>query len=221
VGAEQATALRELQELAKNIDHIKEIVAMQQSYARVAGVIEKLSVTDLMEDALRMHSAALARHRVRIVKHFDGAPEIHVDKHKVIQILINLVSNAKYALSDANVKDKVLTLEVHRADNGVRVVVQDNGVGVPAENLTRIFSHGFTTRAQGHGFGLHAGALAAHEMGGSLRVHSDGPGHGAAFTLELPLQPPASRDESAAPETTRPSLAQPSRPVLSEVAVNA
>ncbi|MEK7781776.1 MAG: ATP-binding protein, partial [Verrucomicrobiota bacterium] len=71
----------------------------------------------------------------------------------------------------------------------VRITVTDNGVGIPEENLTRIFSHGFTTKKNVHGFGLHSGALAAQEMGGALRVASPGPGHGAVFTLELPVTP--------------------------------
>ena len=69
----------------------------------------------------------------------------------------------------------------------VKISVMDNGVGIPCENLTRIFRFGFTTRKNGHGFGLHSGALAAHELGGALRAHSDGLGQGATFTLELPL----------------------------------
>jgi len=73
----------------------------------------------------------------------------------------------------------------------VKVSVIDNGIGIPAENLTRIFELGFTTRKQGHGFGLHNGALAATRMGGALSVHSDGPGKGATFVLELPCQPMA------------------------------
>jgi signal transduction histidine kinase len=67
------------------------------------------------------------------------------------------------------------------------MTVSDNGVGIASENLTRIFNHGFTTRKDGHGFGLHSGALAAREMGGALWAQSDGPGKGATFTLELPL----------------------------------
>ena len=66
----------------------------------------------------------------------------------------------------------------------------DNGIGIPADNLTRIFGHGFTTRKEGHGFGLHSGALAAKELGGALTVESDGPGKGATFTLEFPIQRP-------------------------------
>ena len=197
---EQKLLLTELRELCKNIDHIKEIVAMQQSYARVAGVVERLSMADLVEDALRMHNAGLARHHVRVVRNLDPSVEIQVDKHKVIQILINLITNAKHALGDATVEDKVLTVSAHHAGTLARVSVQDNGVGVLPENLTRIFSHGFTTRSEGHGFGLHAGALAAREMGGSLTVHSDGPGHGATFTLELPLQPPGPVGDGTATE---------------------
>jgi two-component system NtrC family sensor kinase len=70
----------------------------------------------------------------------------------------------------------------------VRIEVADTGVGIASENLTRIFSHGFTTRKHGHGFGLHIGALSAKQVGGSLTAYSDGPGKGATFVLELPIQ---------------------------------
>jgi len=187
---DQALVLKELHELTRNIDHIKEIVAMQQNYAKAAGVVEKLSVPLLVEDALRMHTAALARHAVRVVKQFEDVPEIEVDKHKVIQILINVVSNAKYALDEA-AGEKVLTVGINReSDDRIRIFIRDNGMGIAPENLTRIFAHGFTTRKTGHGFGLHTGALAAKEMGGALIVESEGPGKGATFILELPLRPP-------------------------------
>jgi signal transduction histidine kinase len=72
----------------------------------------------------------------------------------------------------------------------VKIWVSDNGIGILPENLTRIFNHGFTTRRNGHGFGLHSGALAAKELGGVLLAYSEGPGTGATFCLELPVQPP-------------------------------
>ena len=115
-----------------------------------------------------------------------------VDKHKVLQILINLIHNAKYAMDESPRADKQLTITIARTDGDcVMVNVEDNGIGIPAENLTRIFSHGFTTRASGHGFGLHLGALNAREMGGALSAASAGMGHGATFSLILPLTPPA------------------------------
>jgi ligand-binding sensor domain-containing protein/signal transduction histidine kinase len=187
---DQSLVLKELHDLTRNIEHIKEIVAMQQNYAKAAGVVEKLAVSTLVEDALRMNTGALARHAVRVVKQFEDVPEIEVDKHKVIQILINLVSNAKYAL-DNEPGEKVLAVSINRkGEDRVRIVVRDSGMGIAPENLTRIFAHGFTTRKMGHGFGLHSGALAASEMGGSLSAESEGPGKGASFTLELPLRPP-------------------------------
>ena len=188
---EQETASHELEQLAKNIDHIKEIVTMQQSYARVAGVTEKVGPASLVDDALQINAAALDRHEVTVIRRFEDVPSLMVDKHKVLQILINLIRNAKYALDEGNPGEKKIIITIARnGDEGVRVGVEDNGIGIPPENLTRIFSHGFTTRANGHGFGLHLGALNARELGGSLSAASEGPGRGATFTLILPLVPP-------------------------------
>ena len=178
----------ELSQLKANIEHMKEIVAMQQDYARVTDASEPLAADQLLEDALRMNHAGLERHLVRIERDYQEVPPVMVDKHKVLQILINLIRNAKYALDDGNAPDKRLKLKIYKNGSGrVKIVVADNGVGIPKENLTRIFHHGFTTRRDGHGFGLHSGALAAQELGGELVAHSDGPGLGATFTLELPV----------------------------------
>jgi PAS domain S-box-containing protein len=191
LAAEQQDLLRELELLVKNIEHIKEIVAMQQNYARVSGIIETLSIRNLVEDALQMHTAALARHGILVVREYEEVPVISIDKHKVLQILVNLIRNAKYAMDSAARRDKRLTISIRLTEaNLVQVSVTDNGIGIAQENLTRIFSHGFTTKRDGHGFGLHSGALAAREMGGSLYARSDGPGQGATFVLELPLSAP-------------------------------
>jgi PAS domain S-box-containing protein len=186
---ERQNAITELASLRENIEHIKDIVAMQQSYAKVSGLTEILKVTDLVEDSLRMNAGALTRHEVKVVREYQKVPPISVEKHKVLQILVNLIRNAKYACDDAGVPDKRMTLRVLNSGGTVEISVIDNGVGVPPENLTRIFNHGFTTRKEGHGFGLHSSALAAKEMGGALRVESEGPGRGTTFTLELPATP--------------------------------
>jgi len=188
--AEHRNWRREVQSVASNIEHIKEIVAMQQSYARVAGVIERLAPRDLFEDAVHMNERALARHNVVLERDYRTVPLVEVDKHKVLQILVNLVRNAKYAVEELPPANRCIRLQlVALASGRVQFIVADNGVGIPPENLNRIFSLGFTTRRDGHGFGLHTGALAARELGGSLTVRSDGPGRGATFTLELPAAP--------------------------------
>jgi PAS domain S-box-containing protein len=186
---QQAAVVEEITSLTKNVEHIKDIVMMQQAYATVSGVTEIVHLSGLVDDALRMNAGSLERHDVQVNRNYQEIEPLMVDKHKVLQILVNLIRNAKYACDESDATNKEIRLRIARNGDGrVKIEVQDNGVGIPKENLTRIFAHGFTTRRQGHGFGLHSGALAAKEMGGELHVRSDGPGLGATFTLELPAK---------------------------------
>ncbi|MDO7899148.1 DAHL domain-containing protein [Pseudomonas citrulli] len=188
IAAEQALLVEELAQLTKSVDHIKEIVTTQQTYAGAARLVEPLHVTDLFEDALRMNSGALSRHHVTVIKDYQDTPTILGDKHRLLLILINLISNAKFAMSHVS-EPREMTLGIRILDAGtLSFSVKDRGEGIAPENLARIFNHGFTTRKDGHGFGLHSCALAAVEMNGRLHVHSDGPGQGALFTLEIPLE---------------------------------
>jgi PAS domain S-box-containing protein len=186
---ERDVAGAELAALRGNIEHIKEIVAMQQSYARRSGVTDVVDIRTLVEDSLRMNEGAFSRHGVTLVRDFQAVPMITVDKHKVLQILVNVIRNAKYACESTSAEKRV-TVRVWAADATMQVAVIDTGVGIPPENLERIFSHGFTTRKDGHGFGLHSCALAATDLGGTLQGESAGPGRGATFTLTLPLTQP-------------------------------
>jgi signal transduction histidine kinase len=188
LAAEQRSMIDELVQLTKSIDHIKEIVATQQSYAGNSSVLEPGSLRELIEDVVRICDVSLARHHVTLIKELADIPMMSLDKHKVLQILINLINNAKQALDSVADRPSRITLRLKATDDKrVRIEVEDNGEGISRDNLTRVFEHGFTTRADGHGFGLHSCILAAHEMGGELTVQSAGPGKGALFTLELPL----------------------------------
>jgi PAS domain S-box-containing protein len=189
LGNEQAKALLEIDLLKNNIAHIKEIVAMQQRYARVGGATETIDLAQLVDESLRINHSGFERHAITVIKEFERIPQITVDKHKVLQILVNLVRNAKDACDATGEVVKRVTVRVARCARGVQVAVTDTGVGIAPENMIRIFNHGFTTKKTGHGFGLHSGALAAKELGGELRAHSDGPGSGATFVLELPVTP--------------------------------
>ena len=190
LNAEQETTVRELGSLRKNIDHIKDVVTMQQRYAKLAGVAETVSVPGLVEDSLRINGDSPSAQPIIFERDFETVPAIIVDKHKVLQILVNLVRNARHACEAAAKDDSRIVVRVANRVGGVQVTVSDNGIGIPPENLTRIFNHGFTTKANGHGFGLHSGALAARELGGTLHAESAGPSRGATFTLDLPLNPP-------------------------------
>ncbi len=187
--SERTELVDELAGLTKNLEHIKEVVAMQQNYARVDGVREDIRPAVLFEDALRINEEALVRHRVTVERDYDPeAPSVSIEKNKVLEILINLITNARHAVSEVERPDRLIRLHVGRAQEGkVCLEVSDNGVGISEENLVKVFQHGFTTKKNGHGFGLHSGALAIRQMGGSLTVRSDGPGLGATFRLELPV----------------------------------
>ncbi len=197
---ERSKLIELMNSVGQHIEHIKEIVAMQQSYAKVSGVYENLAVTRLVEDALRINAAAFDRHRIDLVREFDkNLPAVCVDRHKVLQILINLLRNAKYALARRSEHDKRIVVRVGMASpDRVKISIGDNGVGIAPDDMTRIFNRGFTTKKNGHGFGLHSGANGAEEMGGTLTAHSDGPGKGAEFTLELPTAAPARQEEHLA-----------------------
>jgi PAS domain S-box-containing protein len=200
--SDQETTIRELELLRTNLDHIKEIVAMQQSAATRSGATETVRVADLVEDSLRLNAGTLTRHHIAVVREYGEVPEVALQKHKVLQILVNLIRNAKFAcVESGRIDDRRVVVRIEARDGWLRVSVSDNGVGIAPETLGHIFGRGFTTRKDGHGFGLHSGALAAREMGGTLKVHSDGPMKGATFTLELPLpQPVAARARPASLE---------------------
>ena len=145
----------------------------------------------LVENALQINAESFSRHKLEVIRDFADVPPVVVDKHKVIQILINTLSNAKHALDESGRNDKKLSVSISLAEGKkVKVTIKDNGVGIRPENLTKIFSHGFTTKKDGHGFGLHSGANAAKEMGGTLAGHSEGLGKGSSFILELPITNP-------------------------------
>jgi PAS domain S-box-containing protein len=186
--SERGVMLEELDGLARNIEHINGIVSAQQSFAKVCGVTENVSLSDLVEDAIRIQGGAFERHGIQLLREYGNVPVVSIDKHRVLQIVVNLLTNAKQACDAQNPQEKRVVVRLNTAgESRVRIEVSDNGEGIRPENLPRMFSQGFTTRKEGHGFGLHSGAISARDLGGSLTVNSDGPGRGASFILELPV----------------------------------
>jgi two-component system NtrC family sensor kinase len=171
-----------------NVDHIKTIIATQQSYALGSNMIETVPIAGLIDDALRMGEVSFSRHGIEVIKDYDDIASIETDRHKLLEILINVVSNARHSLKVAGSPKLQLGVHLRLTEPGISIAISDTGVGIPAENLDRVFQHGFTTKRSGHGFGLHACANAARELGGTITAASDGPGRGAVFTINLPLR---------------------------------
>jgi PAS domain S-box-containing protein len=187
---EQQGMGEELEHLTRSIDHIREVVTTQQSYAGKAGLVAPARIGDLVEDALRINGDALERDGVTVIREIGAVPRARLDRSRILQILVNLIGNAREALQEMPPESRRVTVTAEVADGGrLRICVKDEGEGISEDVRTRIFAHGFTTRKHGHGFGLHSCVQAAGEMGGSLTVRSDGPGKGATFILEVPLDP--------------------------------
>ncbi len=196
---DKEAVLAELQALCDGVEHIRVVVGMQQQYARFSGVVEEVSLPEIIDGALRLQAASFGRAGIEVRREYAAVPPVGVDRHKLLQILLNLLSNARYAVKESGRKDGCLTIRVVPGEAGrLCIIVTDNGVGIAPEHVPLLFTHGFTTKKDGHGFGLHTSALAAEELGGSLSCASAGRGQGATFTLELPIRKEEAREEGAA-----------------------
>lgn len=196
---DQTLIQKELEQLLVGVEHIKEVVRMQQNTATVKAVVVPTDPIELMEDAIKMNLVSMERHKITLQRDYEpNLPKIMLDKHRTLQILINLISNAKKATCHPDVVDRKVSLRIARsADNSIVFEIKDNGVGIAPENRTKLFQHGFSAFQNGHGFGLHSGANAAAELGGSLEAYSDGLGKGAAFRLKLPIALPRTAEVRA------------------------
>lgn len=178
----------ELSDLVSNVDHIKDIVATQQSSAKLGGVTETIDIKQLVETAITASKGTLSNHGVTVVTDLDeDLPSLVSDKHNLLQILVNLISNAKDSLKESNSEIMEIAISARVEKEFAVINVKDSGLGIAPANLAKIFQHGFTTKATGHGFGLHSSANFASELGGSMSVTSDGLGKGATFRLSIPL----------------------------------
>jgi predicted ATPase/signal transduction histidine kinase len=184
---ERAELREGLADMGKHIEHIRAIVQVQQTYAQNTLITEECDLTQLIEDALRLQMPALKRHGVKVIRELATLPKVRVDKHKVMQILINLITNAKSAVSGLPEDQRRLEVRLDAVDKTIRILVRDNGIGFAPELRERLFTQGFTTREGGHGLGLHSSALAARMLGGGVTLESEGLGKGATAVLELPL----------------------------------
>jgi amino acid transporter len=194
MAGEQSEMLAEITSLKDNIEHINQIVATQQTLGRPGNMAAEVELGMLIDDALRITFGATVPAQIRIHREYAAVGKVETDKHRVLQILVNLIGNAKYALERSGRDDALLTLRISSDDGDAdgagemfSIEVIDNGVGIEPDVLPRLFTHGFTTKQGGHGFGLHSAAVAAKAIGGGLLARSAGPGHGAAFTLRCPL----------------------------------
>ncbi len=179
--------IENLSSLIRNVDHIKNVVRMQQFYAGTQQQQDCISLPEVIENALQMNAVGLERNNIEVLREYEDFGNIFIDKHRTIQILVNLIDNAEHALAQSPNKPKQLKIRVTKQNHNVRIEISDNGIGIMPEDLNRIFDAGFTTKSSGHGFGLHGCLLATRDMNGTILAKSTGKNQGATFILDLPL----------------------------------
>jgi len=189
LAAEREELTQDVEKLTSGLDHISATVRMQQAHARCALVEEEVRVDQAIDEAIRYSDASTPRGDLIVEQEVERLPPVMIDKHRLVQILVNLIENAKRAAGTGDSDRPRVMLQAREEPRGrLRFVVTDNGIGIPRKDLPRVFRHGYTTTTDGHGFGLHASVLAARDLGGTLHCVSDGLGTGATFTLDVPMR---------------------------------
>ena len=176
-----------------NIQHIREIIETQENLSRLPSLEQIVTMESVVNEALNIVDFKIQQDSITLHKSYVKLKPLLIDKVKLLQILVNLLTNAKESLMDSKKLPKLLDVKIklheHTTEKFV-IEILDNGLGISPENLDLIFLHGFTTKKTKYGFGLHASILAAREMGGEIKVISKGLGTGALFRLELPYKRP-------------------------------
>lgn len=186
---ENKITLNELSALEKNINNIMSVITTQQSLSSVVSLVEEFTLTDVIEDAITLNKTSADKGGIKIDRDYQFYGKVTLDKVKLLHIIVNLIKNAIEAMNQTDNPYKMLLVRVFKcAEDRFSVDIIDNGVGISEENMKKIFTYGFTTKQNGHGFGLHASILLAKEMDGTISVSSKGEGLGATFTVELPIR---------------------------------
>lgn len=183
---------REIHALVDNLDHINVTVTLQQNRAKLSGSVAPIHPTEVLDDALKICRNGFNRHGIEVGRTTDGLKPVQLDRHKVLQILVNLINNAVKAVEDAGRHEdqRRIDIAIRQEDQLLKFAIRDNGVGIPEENMPRLFEYGFTTRKTGHGFGLHGCLALAQDMKATLRAESEGSGKGSTFILTVPVRLP-------------------------------
>jgi PAS domain S-box-containing protein len=179
---------RELETVSKLINHLRDIVSVQQSVASVGGLSESIDLRTLAQSALLVQGSTLST--IKIEEEYEEMPPVVSDPHKLMQILVNFLRNAIDAVSASDNRPCRIVLRLTRDSSAASFSVTDSGIGMPPEVIAKLWQFGYTTKQKGHGYGLHNSANAARSIGASVTANSDGLGKGSCFTLRVPFQAP-------------------------------
>jgi len=177
----------DLKIILKNAERCKVIISNLLNFARAKELQRKESdINSLIDDAMALVEYKTAAQNIKVVRKYEKNPrKVSIDQDQMMQVLINVISNAQNAMPDGG----ELLVRTGSEDNFALIEVKDTGIGIEKENLLKVFDPFFTTREPGQGVGL--GLSISHSImkrhEGSIEAKSDGKNKGASFIIKIPV----------------------------------
>lgn len=212
VGDLRSRCIIELESLDQGLSQVIDMIRSQEKYAVGPTMEEEVELSDIVECALEVAATSLPRTSgVEIERHFEGAPLVRTESHRLKSVLINIIVNAFEALQSEGLPKRRITLRVYgTGDRRVVVEVSDTGCGIDPASLDQIFTSSFTSKEGHAGEGLHMAANVCQELGIAIGVMSEGPGTGSSIKLRIPTAGAVERAEAGRDEGATKSAATPS-----------
>jgi PAS domain S-box-containing protein len=185
---EKLQTLENIDRLLKGVRVVENIVAAQQTYASLESMMDSHNLKDIVEDSITLKNDLLERYSIKIEKDFKSVNKVHVQKSKLVHILLNLIHNAADAMVSEPPEQRKLSFVIEQSEGAVFLEVKDSGQGIPTDKHQKIFTHGYTTKDDGHGFGLHSSAKYMAEMNGKIWVENNVDQSGVTFILQFLLK---------------------------------
>jgi len=177
--------------LLDKIGLIEGIINEQQSFIGVRSSLEEIDLVPIVDDVLKMYQTLIDRFGIKVIRNADDSVVALGQRTKLFHVLTNIIKNGIESMEDTSDGDKVLSVAVYRESENVFIRVSDSGPGISAGNLESIFAYGFTTKKNGHGFGLHSCANYMTEMKGRIWAEHGEGGRGAVFVMQFRSPPGA------------------------------
>lgn len=185
LSTDSAAIQGEFEAISGHVEYLRQVVQAQQSFARIGGTRDEIDVRELVDTALTLKAQELRG--AHITREIEQLPVVRTDRYKLLQVLVNFIANACDAMAANAPATARLAIRARTMLDQLEISVEDSGVGIDPEQLRRVWEFGFTTKARGHGFGLHSAAVAAQQLGGAVSAQSAGRGLGACFKVTIPL----------------------------------
>ena len=181
--AEHQNIRKQTSRLIDKINLINEVISAQQTYAGASQYTDVTSLTEMIDSALALQAGSIEKHGLIVEKDFQATGTIIAQRSKLIHVLVNIFKNAKEAMENNPINEKKILIKTWEDHRQIYLSISDNGPGIDPDYLDKIFTQGFTTKKNGHGFGLHSCANYISEMGGKIKVSNKENETGATFTI--------------------------------------